>query len=279
MSQSAEKIAPFASEFVDAGGIRTHYLAAGAGPPVILVHGGGAGADAFGNWKDCIPLLATRFRVLAMDMVGFGKSAKPAPATYTYSQKNRNAHLAAFIETIGSRPVALIGNSMGGATALGVCMERPELVSRLVLMGSAGLRTADQPTAALKTLSEYDFTVEGMRRLIAALTGPRYRPDDDTVRYRHQLTLDPEIKAALQAINGIARQGGLLYDEAAIRAVKTPTLVVNGKLDQISPLARGLKFLELLENSSGYFVPHCGHWVMIEAPREFCGVVTAFLTT
>lgn len=262
--------------FVDVAGIRTHYLEAGTGAPVILVHGGGSGADAYGNWRTCLPLLAPHFRAIAVDMVGFGKTDKPDPAGYTYSQQNRNAHLAGFIRALGLASAGLVGNSMGGATALGVAMEHPALVSKLVLMGSAGIKTADPPSPALKAIVDYDFTVEGMRRLIGALTGPKYRPDEETVRYRHALSVDPPTKAALQAINAIVKQGGLFYDDARVAAVKTQTLVVNGKLDQISTLARAMKFLSLLENSWGYIVPHCGHWVMIEQPQDFAAAITTF---
>ena len=64
----------FASHYVDAGGIRTHYLDEGSGPAVILLHGGGAGADAYCNWRAIIPPLARHFRTIAVDMVGFGKT-------------------------------------------------------------------------------------------------------------------------------------------------------------------------------------------------------------
>src|SRR5262245_56255052 len=90
---------PFASHFVEADGIRTHYFEAGGGeggrrPTMILMHGGGAGADAYGNWRDCIPLFAKHFRVIAPDMVGFGRSDKPSPANYVYDQPGRNRQLA-----------------------------------------------------------------------------------------------------------------------------------------------------------------------------------------
>lgn len=277
MNAEANTIPGAESRFAEIGGIRTHSIVAGAGAPLVLVHGGGSGADAFGNWKSCIPLFARHFRVAAVDMVGFGRTAKPDPAGFTYSQQNRNRHLAGFIESLGLGPVGLVGNSMGGATALGVAMERPDLVSSLVLMGSAGIKTADPPSPALKAIVDYDFTVEGMRRLIAALTGPRYRPDDAMVRYRHALSVEPATKAALQATNAIVKQGGLFYDDDRVATVKTRTLVVNGKLDQVSTMTRAVKFLSLLENSWGYVIPHCGHWVMIEAPEDFAAAVTAFV--
>jgi 2-hydroxy-6-oxo-6-(2'-aminophenyl)hexa-2,4-dienoate hydrolase len=264
------------SKYIDASGIRTHYLEAGSGPPVVLVHGGGSGADAQGNWKGCLPLFARSFRAIAVDMVGFGKTDKPDPARYGYTQKGRNEHLAAFVEALRIQPAAIVGNSMGGATALGVAMTRPELVSKLVLMGSAGLRSPEQ-SAPLSAIVDYDFTVEGMRRLVTTLTGSRYRADEETIRYRHQLSIDPATRAALTAINADTKKGGLLYNEDDVRRVKTPTLVVNGKEDKVSTLGRALKFLELLENSWGYIVPHAGHWVMIEAPEDFCREVSGFL--
>jgi 2-hydroxy-6-oxo-6-(2'-aminophenyl)hexa-2,4-dienoate hydrolase len=266
----------FQSKFVDAVGIRTHYLEAGSGPPLVLVHGGGSGADAYGNWKGCLPLFARSFRALAVDMVGFGKTDKPDPARYAYTQKGRNEHLAGFIEALRVQPTAIVGNSMGGATALGVAMTRPELVSKLVLMGSAGLRAADQgPTPA--AIVDYDFTIAGMRRLVSALTGSRYRADEETIRYRHELSIDPATRAALTAINSDTKKGGLIYSDDDVRKVKTPTLVVNGKEDVVSSIGRAIKFLDLLDNSWGYIVPHAGHWVMIEAPDDFCRVVSGFL--
>jgi pimeloyl-ACP methyl ester carboxylesterase len=116
-----------------------------------------------------------------------------------------------------------------------------------------------------------------MRRLIAALASPRYKPSDEMVAYRHRLSVDPPTQAALKAINEITKQGGLIYPDDEIRGVTAPTLVVNGKLDQVSTITRALRFLELIPNSWGYILPHCGHWVMIEAPEDFCGAVTTFL--
>jgi 2-hydroxy-6-oxo-6-(2'-aminophenyl)hexa-2,4-dienoate hydrolase len=268
---------PVASRFVDAGGIRTHYLECGPAdaPPLVLIHGGGAGANARGNWSATLPFFAARYRVIAVDMVGFGGTAKP-DGGYEYSQANRNAHLADFLDAMGLGPVPLVGNSMGGATALGVAMTRPELVSRLVLMGSAGLNA--EITPALAPILRYDFTPAGMRRLIDGLTGPRFSASDDIVQARYEESILGDTRRAYAAImSWIGGQGGLFYPEEEIAAVKTETLVVNGKHDLVVPLSWAYRFLELLDNSRGYIVPHCGHWVMIEAPREFADVVTTFL--
>ncbi|MGH6993829.1 MAG: alpha/beta fold hydrolase [Caulobacteraceae bacterium] len=261
------------SRTIEADGLSTHYIEKGSGPPLVLVHGGGAGADAWGNWRACIGLYAERFRVIAVDMPGFGRSAKPSPDSYEYSQANRNRHLAAFIGALGAGPVGLIGNSMGGATALGVVMARPDLVSRLVLMGSAGLDIANPDQEVRKSLTGYDFTIEAMEAIVRTLTGPDYVMDPDLLRYRYQLTLDAASRAAIAGLRGKP----LTYERAAIAKVKTPTLVVGGKDDRIAILARTYGFLELLENSWGFILPHCGHWVMMEAPAAFVAVTTTFL--
>lgn len=263
--------------FIDAGGIRTHYLEAGEGPVLLLIHGGGAGADSLGNWAGCFTHFAPHFRVIAPDMVGFGKTDKPSPDDYRYDQPGRNRHMADFIEAMGLSDIAVVGNSMGGATAIGVALDRPEVIAKIVLMGSAGLPIPERPSPQLLHNLQYDFTLDGMRRVIAGLTAPGYIPTDDMVSYRYNIVDDPASRAALAAINAETRKGTLNYDEDRLRTIEHPVLVVNGKEDGVSILPRAYRFLKLLPNSWGYIVPHCGHWAMIEAPDDFCGAVKRFL--
>jgi len=261
----------FAGHNLDVAGIRTHYLQAGSGPTLVLIHGGGAGADAWGNWRGCVSLYARHFRVVAVDMVGFGKTDKPDPAHFGYTQDDRNTHMIGFIEKLNVGTVNIIGNSMGGATTLGVAMRRPDLVRKMVLMGSAGIAVDNPDPEARKALA-FDFTRDGMRRLIAALTAPGYTVDERLVDYRLALACEPAARAALLAM----RAQKLTYPESEVAKVKVPTLVVGGKLDRIAVPARIYRFLELLENSSGFVLPHCGHWVMMEAPEEFTAITTTF---
>ncbi len=265
------------SRIVSVEGVDTHYLEAGEGETLILIHGGGSGADAEGNWQGCIPDYAKRFRVVAVDMPGFGRSAKPDPQSYSYGQTNRNRHMIAFIEAVGQGPVHLIGNSMGGATALGVTIQRPDLVRKLVLMGAAGLDIANPDPAPRMALGSYDYTPEGMRRLVAVLAGPHFEISGELVAYRHALTMMPGSREAMSALHVHMKTDAMTYPREAIAAVQTPTLVVGGKLDKIAVLARTYGYLDLLPNSWGFVLPHAGHWVMMEAPREFVAVTTAFL--
>jgi pimeloyl-ACP methyl ester carboxylesterase len=267
------------SRTITVAGVETHYLEAGQGETLVLIHGGGSGADAEGNWQGCIPGYAKRFRVVAPDMVGFGRSAKPDPETYSYGQTNRVNHMIAFIEAVsGGKPVHLIGNSMGGATALGVTIQRPDLVKKLVLMGAAGLDIANPDPKPRQALGSYDYTPEGMRKLVGVLAGPGFQISDELVQYRYELTMQPGAREAMGAIHRHMQNDPMVYPKAAIASVQTPTLVVGGKLDQIAIPARIYGFLELIPNSWGFILPHVGHWVMMEAPEEFVCVTTAFLS-
>jgi 2-hydroxy-6-oxo-6-(2'-aminophenyl)hexa-2,4-dienoate hydrolase len=149
-------------------------------------------------------------------------------------------------------------------------------VERLVLMGSAGLTTSLH--ADLMPVINYDFTREGMLRLIRALTNPAFRPDPGLVDYRLKLSLEAETRAAYGAtMKWIKEQGGLFYAPEYIARVACPTLVVNGKDDKVVPVANAYRFLELIADSWGYLMPRCGHWAMMERPREFARACLAFL--
>ena len=262
------------SRRVLADGLDTHYLEIGQGPVLILVHGGGAGADGWGNWRACLEAYARRFRVIAPDMPGFGRTAKPAPEDYDYSQPSRNRHMLAFMDALGLDSVNLIGNSMGGATSLGVAMAQPGRVNKLVLMGSAGLGISNPDPTYMKAFAGYDHTVEAMRRLMRNLGGSRYEIDESLLMYRHALMQEPAAQVAIDVI----RRSHLVYEREQIAAVRTPTLVVGGKEDKIAVLARTYGYLELMENSWGFVLPHVGHWAMMESPREFVAVTSAFFS-
>lgn len=267
---------PPQGHLVTTGEFKTHYLDVGEGQPVILLHGGGAGADGWSNWQGVLPQFAERVRALVVDLVGFGHSDKPDPATFTYDQDARNRQLIDFIEELALERVAIVGNSMGGCTALGVAQARPDLIDSLVLMGSAGLASEISP--ALNAIVHYDFTEDGMRKVVASLTNPAFVPDEEQVRYRYQLSIEPDTRAAYVATMAWVRDHGLHYPEADIAKIKARTLVVNGKDDRIIPLATAFKYLELLENSTGYILPHCGHWAMIEHPDLFTRATLDFIT-
>ncbi|QSR29106.1 alpha/beta hydrolase [Nocardioides sp. S5] len=267
---------PGVERIVDAGGVKTRYWEAGSGEPLILIHGGGAGADARGNWFRSAPLLSPHFRVIAYDMVGFGQSV-PDDSNFAFTQPARIEHLSNFLDAIGLKQASFVGNSMGGATALGLAMRDPSRITTLTLMGSAGLTR--EFSAELSTMLDYtEPSVDGMRRIVSALTHPRFQPSEQLIQYRYQLTNDRRIMDAYRAtMTWIREQRGLFYPEDDIARVKSKTLVICGREDQVVPLDLSVRFHQLLENSRLYSIPQCGHWAMLEHPEELATAVTDFI--
>src|SRR6516164_6097132 len=148
---------------VIAGGVRTNYIAAGAGRPLILVHGSGPGVTAYANWKGVIPGLAERFRVLAPDMIGFGYTQVPE-AVEVFDLDLWVDHLVGFMDALEVARAAFVGNSYGGALSLALAARHPERVERLVLMGAAGLRFDITP--GLRAVWGYQPSPQNMRRLM-----------------------------------------------------------------------------------------------------------------
>lgn len=268
----------FQSKFVDCDGIRTHYCEMGEGDPLILVHGGGAGADGRSNFEANFPIFARHMRVIAYDMVGFGLTDAPDPEAFAYTQQTRTDHLIAFIRALGLSNVCLIGNSMGGTTACGAALKAPDLIEKLVLMGAAINLSPDDMIANREDLAPvmaYDGSEEGMRKIIAALTHS-YQPSDEIVQYRHQATLRPNTTAAYKAIMKWAFHNGLYYSPEELASLQMPVLVVGGKNDVMVPVRKVFEQILSIPQAHGSIFPNCGHWVMIEYPEEFCAQTLRF---
>src|SRR5688572_24578083 len=132
--------AGIAPAFVDVDGVRVRYVRKGSGPAVVLIHGF---ASSIFTWKDVLPSLARSHDVVAIDLPGFGGSDIPRPlsgATYP-------SVAFAVMDRLGIDRAAIVGNSLGGSVAVAMAAERPERVTALVLIDSAGFNfgAGDRP--------------------------------------------------------------------------------------------------------------------------------------
>jgi len=266
--------------FVDASGVRTHYVETGEGKPLVFIHGGGAGADGYSNFAHCLPAFAERgFRAIAVDMIGFGETDKPDPATFQYTQSARTQHMVDFLDALGLNRLALIGNSMGGTTAMGVVQARPEMVTELVLMGAAINMTPEilqSKADTMKPVVAYDGTLEGMKRVLSVMTH-NYEAPMEHVQYRQRLASRPDALAAYKATQKWAKENGLFYTDEQLGSVPCPVFVIAGKNDQVISLDRTFATLSQIPQAIGHILPNCGHWVMIEYPEEFTRQTLLFL--
>ena len=268
----------FESRFIEADGIRTHYVEAGDGPPLVLIHGGGAGADGISNFALNLPIYARSRRTIIVDMVGFGQSDAPDPTSYDYTQGARTRHMIAFLEALGLSQISLIGNSMGGSTACGVALERPDLVRDLVLMGAGVNMSADDMAKNRPNMAavlSYDETREGMERIIDALTYD-FTASPELITYRLEASLRPAYRDAYRAIMGWVKENGLVYSPETLASLKPRVLVVAGKNDIMIPVAKMHELIDTIDQASGHIIAHCGHWVMCEYPELFCQLTLDF---
>jgi pimeloyl-ACP methyl ester carboxylesterase len=261
---------------IDAGGIQTSYLEAGSGETVLMVHGSGPGVSALANWQHNIPTLAQRFRVLAPDIVGFGATERTDDIVY--SLRTWTDHVWAFLDAHGTEKTAIVGNSLGGRIALQMATDRPDRITKMVLMGTPGVGMT--PTEGLAALRAYEPSHDAMRELLrnyfavdpAMIT-------DELVEIRYAASIADGAYEAYRAMFFDPRHAGseLGITENEVRTIATPILLVHGREDKVVPLQVSLKMLGLLPNADLHVFCACGHWTQIERADEFSALVTDYL--
>src|SRR5260370_18024828 len=129
---------PEIGKSITVGRINTNYVEAGAGSPLVLIHGSGPGVTAFANWNGVIPALAPHFHVLAPDMVGFGYTDCPAEIR-DFTLDLWVGHIVGFMDALDIPKAHFIGNSFGGALTLELASRHTHRVDRMPLIASAAL--------------------------------------------------------------------------------------------------------------------------------------------
>ena len=253
-----------------ANGQRIHYLDEGParGEVVVYLHGSGPGASGYSNFKGNYPsLVAAGYRCIIPDLIGYGFSDKPTDVDHP---------LSFFVECIrqtldcaGVERCTLIGNSLGGAVALGLALDDPQRVEKLVLMAPGGL--SELPEYQAMPGMQKVFKVFGsgepvtpavMKDLFA--TGLMYDPKyatDELVAERMQI---------MQIMNGhVMATMSVPVLTGRLQEIQCPVLGFWGLEEKMMPengimaLARNIKHLRLI------LVSECGHWVMVEHEDMF----------
>ncbi len=278
---------PFETKWVDLpGGERIAYVDEGTGDhTIIFIHGLGSYLPA---WKKNIPALSAHYRVIAIDLPGYGKSDKlPHSGMMTYYAGVVNE----FVQALGLEKVVLGGHSMGGQISMVTALYYPEIVEKLILSAPAGF---ERFTEGQKQWFRSVMTVRGVmltpvEDIITNLAYNFYRlPDDaefmitDRIAMRDAEDFQAYCHAVVQSVNG-------MVDEAVIdflHKIQQPALIVFGENDNLIPN----RFLnpgrtadvarvgaELLPNNELYLIPQSGHFVQFESYERFNARVIDFL--
>lgn len=262
-------------KYVDAGGIDTHYLDGGTGDPLVFVHGGGPGIDAWGNWQYVMPMFAARgYRVIAPDVVGFGQTEAPSPDEFEYSGSRLVEHLADFIERVGLSSPTVVGQSLGASIAFGVAIERPDLIHRLVLLGPSGRAIAERDQQEVSR----DLDREEMLSFAKSMSVQGNVDFEELVDRRMETWQREGIEAAHDAIWSDLLDGGLAFDDGDIAEIGHDALFIQGKQDTAIDLDYTWEYTKLIENAALRVVTGAGHWEMIDRAKEVVVETDRFLT-
>lgn len=244
-------------------GQRIHFVEAGRGQPVILLHGLGASKE---TWWAILPTLAARFHVYAIDQIGFGQSDKPA---LDYKIATFVDFLDGFLASQHLPRAILIGNSLGGWVALAFAVQHPEKLDRLVLVDSAGLPWLHPPPVDLNPAS-----LAATRALLEALFYDQALVSDSVVRQVFADHLRNNDGYTVQrALTGFGAQ----FMDKALGTLHVPTLVVWGQDDVLIPVAAGEQLRDGIAGAMLDVIPRCGHLPQVEKPVELTRAVMAFL--
>jgi 2-hydroxymuconate-semialdehyde hydrolase len=265
-------------KYVDVKGIKTHYHEDGNGEPLLLIHGSGPGVSAWANWRLVFPVLSQHFHLYAPDVVGFGYTERPKDIQYSVNVWVE--HMINFIETMNLGKVSIIGNSMGGALALHIANRRPDLVKKLILMGSVGIEFPI--TEELDAVWGYTPSIENMKKIIGILSNdPSMAENDNLVKMRYEASIQEGFQESYSAMFPPPRQrhvNALALTEEQLRAIEVPVLLIHGREDRVIPLEKtSWKLSRIIPNAHLHVFPNCGHWVQIEKTELFIGQVMEFL--
>ncbi len=249
-------------------GAKVHYVDAGTGSPVILLHGL---ADDIGVWESAIAPLAAKYRVVALDQIGFGRSDKPL---LNYRVSTFVDFLDGFLNELKIERASLVGNSLGGWVAASFALAHPQRVDRLVLCDAAGYaavsKTMDpRALSALRLASREDI------RYLGPLTfrDKRFYEDVDLAFKQHVSAGDNY--TVNQLLDSMIRGEDVL--DGRMGAIRKPTLIVWGREDKLIPLSFAERFHKEIAGSQLRVIDSCGHMPQVECPKEFVTAVLEFL--
>jgi 4,5:9,10-diseco-3-hydroxy-5,9,17-trioxoandrosta-1(10),2-diene-4-oate hydrolase len=252
---------------------------------VVLLHGGGPGASGLSNFGANLPVFAKRFRTIVVDQPGFGRSDKP-PVTGSYFTFAADA-LAELLTGLGAERVHLIGNSLGGGTAVRFALNYPGRAGRLVLMGPGGLSLnvfAPDPTEGVKRLMEFAAppgpTREKLARFLRTLVHDQRLITDELIDERFAAASDPEALAAMASLGAsffdpAHAEEAMLWREA--HRLTQRVLLIWGREDRVNPLDGALVALKLIRRAQLHVFGGCGHWAQLEKFDEFNRLAISFL--
>jgi 2-hydroxymuconate-semialdehyde hydrolase len=261
---------------VEVDGVHLHYVEAGNGPPLLLLHGLNGSTFSF---RLLMPCLTPHFRTIALDLMGFGYSDRPQHRDYSLGAQARL--VAGFLDTLGIEKAAVLGHSLGGAVAMHLALEFPERVDRLILASSAsdtelrrGLRSSRLVRPLLPVVAA--FTVQNQRFRRMSLRSACYDPAFITPEIVEGYIGPTRVRGHLRALGSLMvdRRKDMSLDPSTI---SQPVLIIWGAADRWLPASHAERLRALIPNSRVTVIENAGHLVLEEQPEEAAHDIIDFL--
>jgi pimeloyl-ACP methyl ester carboxylesterase len=242
---------------VELHGHRVGFQAAGDGPLLVLLHGITSTSDA---WREVMPRLAERYTVVAPDLIGHGRSAKPRG---DYSLGAHAAGVRDLLALLGFETGTVVGHSLGGGIAMQFSYLFPEYVDRMALISSGGLGQEVHPLLRAATLPgsewvlpllarEWSVKAGDAVRSVAAKIGIQAGPDlAEFARGYASLVQDGAREAFIDTMRSVIGPEGQKVSalDRLYLADQIPTLIVWGADDPVIPVAHGRRAHEIVAHS------------------------------
>ena len=249
--------------------VKTAYLTAGSGYPVIFLHGAGAGAV---TWYPSIATVSEKFQVIVPDIVGYGESDKPnAPYDRPYFSK----WLKGFLKELKISKAHIVGLSQGGAIALQFTIDNPEMVDKLILVDSAGLGAKVSFWALIGTIWMNNFPSFQANRFNSPfiLHKPTNRDPNHSL-YSIAVLKEKGGKNAFRQGRGSAVTK---ISIELLQQIKNETLIIWGENDKLFPIEYGEMATKFISNSKFHSIQNAGHLPLMDQPAIFNKTLMDFL--
>lgn len=270
--------------FIDVDGHKIRYWQCGQGPStILLLHGFALSCEI---WKNNIPALAQKHRVIALDILGFGQSDVPAEKLPDLDHLPKFIHR--FMQCIGVEKAHVVGHSMGGLLSLKLAASHPQAVERLVLVGSAGFKRNIPFHFRIFSLPILGELMIRPNRLGLghALKHNAYLKDavsEELIEALYEYTKHPGrgkfyLDTCRKAINICGFKSKLIKTVKQDAAdLKSPVLLLWGKQDPIVYLKHGLYAQKMIANSKMVVFEECGHLPQLEKSDAFNKEILNFI--
>jgi 3-oxoadipate enol-lactonase len=259
---------------VIANGVSLYYEEAGSGPPLLLIAGLGANRN---SWATVVPVLSARYRVFTFDNRGAGRSEVP-PGPYAMEDMAHDT--AALIDHLGTGPMAAIGWSMGGVILQSLLIDHPDKVSVAVLLSTLPSYTELQHPWLDGLLALRQAGVDPITLATASLPWA-FTPHTltDHPRTRHLLELGAKDPEPTGYAGFTAQASGIrVFDRRSeLGSIRTPTLVLVGAEDVLTPPAQAIDIASRLPDASLVVLPRGSHAMIIEFPAPTLAAIESFL--